>query len=158
VRGLHSCGMLCFEGLNHAAHHIPGSEKCPASTGDMITRDGTAIHDLERNGFKVVSEEVTMKVNGKRIRADFVAKDGHGKLHVFEVKHGSGRLTTNQKASGVFDMSKPANTTQHLGGGAITPSSGSPGKFTVDTHGDPGIPLGGHGATHDATFNILSYN
>jgi RHS repeat-associated protein len=117
-----------------------------------------AIHDLERNGFKVVSEEVTMKVNGKRIRADFVAKDGHGKLHVFEVKHGSGRLTTNQKASGIFDMSKPANTTQHLGGGAITPSSGSPGKFTVDTHGDPGIPLGGHGATHDATFNILSYN
>jgi hypothetical protein len=33
--------LLCFEGLDHAAHHIPGSEQRPASTGDMITRDFT---------------------------------------------------------------------------------------------------------------------
>lgn len=33
--------MLYFEGLDHAAHHIPGSEKRPASTGNMITRDRT---------------------------------------------------------------------------------------------------------------------
>ena len=32
------------------------------------------MHDLERNGYKVVAEEVTMKVNGSRVRAEFVAK------------------------------------------------------------------------------------
>ena len=50
----------------------------------------------------------------EHVRADFVARDAHGNLHVFEVKHGSGTLTKNQKASG-GDMSNPANTTQHLG-------------------------------------------
>ncbi|WP_248731415.1 RHS repeat-associated core domain-containing protein [Pseudomonas sp. MWU13-2517] len=116
-----------------------------------------AIHDLKRNGFKVVSEEVTMKVNGKRIRADFVAKDRNGKLHVFEVKHGTGKLTPNQTGSGVFDMTKPANTTQHLGGGTIKPSAGTKGSFKVDTKGKPGVPLGGKGAQHNATFNLLIY-
>lgn len=116
-----------------------------------------AAHDLERNGFTVVSEEVTMIVNGKRIRADFV-RDSRGKLHVFEVKHGSGRLTQNQAASGVFDMGSPSNTTQHLGGGTIRPGQGTPGSMTVATHGDPGRPLGGHGATHpDTTFHVLTY-
>ena len=116
-----------------------------------------AIHDLKKNGFKVVSEEVTMKVNGKRIRADFVAKDRNGKLHVFEVKHGTGKLTPNQTGSGVFDMTKPANTTQHLGGGTIKPSAGTKGSFKVDTKGKPGVPLGGKGAKHNATFNLLIY-
>ena len=116
-----------------------------------------AIHDLKKNGFKVVSEEVTMKVNGKRIRADFVAKDRNGKLHVFEVKHGTGKLTPNQTGSGVFDMTKPANTTQHLGGGTIKPSAGTKGSFKVDTKGKPGVPLGGKGAQHNATFNLLIY-
>jgi RHS repeat-associated protein len=37
-----------------------------------------AMHDLERNGFKIVAEEVTMKVNGSRVRADFVARDAQG--------------------------------------------------------------------------------
>jgi RHS repeat-associated protein len=116
-----------------------------------------AIHDLKRNGFKVVAEEVTMKVNGKRIRADFVAKDRNGKLHVFEVKHGTGKLTPNQTDSKVFDMTKPANTTQHLGGGTIKPSAGTKGSFKVDTKGKPGVPLGGKGAQHNATFNLLIY-
>jgi RHS repeat-associated protein len=116
-----------------------------------------ALQDLKRNGFKVVSEEVTMKVNGKRIRADFVARDKKGKYHVFEVKHGSGKLTRNQKGSKVFDMKNPANSTRHLGGGVVKPSSGTKGTFTVDTHGAPGEPLGGHGAKHDAIFNLLIY-
>jgi hypothetical protein len=39
VRGLLSCGMLYFEGLDHAAHHTPGSEQRPASAENMITPD-----------------------------------------------------------------------------------------------------------------------
>ncbi|WP_434696280.1 PAAR/RHS domain-containing protein [Pseudomonas sp. Z1-14] len=116
-----------------------------------------AINDLKRNKFKIVAEEVTMKVNGKRIRADFVARDQRGKLHVFEVKHGTGKLTPNQTDSKVFDMTKPANTTQHLGGGTIKPSAGTKGSFKVDTKGKPGVPLGGKGAQHNATFNLLIY-
>ncbi|WP_434654363.1 PAAR/RHS domain-containing protein [Pseudomonas sp. R3-56] len=116
-----------------------------------------AINDLKRNKFKIVAEEVTMKVNGKRIRADFVARDQRGKLHVFEVKHGTGKLTPNQTDSKVFDMTKPANTTQHLGGGTIKPSAGTKGSFKVDTKGKPGVPLGGKGAQHNATFNVLIY-
>jgi len=116
-----------------------------------------ATHDLERNGYKIVSEEVTMKVNGSRVRADIVAQDVHGNYHVFEVKHGSGGLTKNQKATGVYDMSNPSNTTQHLGGGTIKPSKGTAGTFQVDTKGVPGKALGGKGALHDATFNILKY-
>ncbi|WP_183133248.1 RHS repeat-associated core domain-containing protein, partial [Pseudomonas syringae] len=116
-----------------------------------------ATHDLERNGYKIVSEEVTMKVNGSRVRADIVAQDVNGNYHVFEVKHGSGGLTKNQKATGVYDMANPSNTTQHLGGGTIKPSKGTAGTFQVDTKGVPGKALGGKGALHDATFNILKY-
>lgn len=116
-----------------------------------------AMHDLERNGFKVVAEQVTMKVNGSRVRADFVAKDAQGNLHVFEVKHGTGSLTKNQKAAGVFDMSNPANTTQHLGGGVIKPSSGTAAKLKIDTKSARGKLLGGKGAVHDAVFNVLKY-
>ncbi|CAM3545463.1 RHS repeat-associated core domain-containing protein [Pseudomonas floridensis] len=116
-----------------------------------------AKYDLERNGYKVVSEEVTIKVNGSRIRADIVAQDAHGNYHVFEVKHGSGGLTKNQKAAGVYNMSTPSNTTSHLGGGTIQPSQGPLGKFKVDTKGLPGKNLGGKGAIHDATFNVLRY-
>ncbi|MFV3340617.1 RHS repeat-associated core domain-containing protein, partial [Pseudomonas sp. NY15349] len=116
-----------------------------------------AMHDLERNGFKIVAEEVTMKVNGSRVRADFVARDAQGNLHVFEVKHGAGSLTKNQKAAGVFDMSNPANTTQHLGGGTVKPSSGTAAKLKVDTKSARGKLLGGKGAVHDAIFNVLKY-
>jgi len=116
-----------------------------------------AMHDLERNGFKIVAEEVTMKVNGSRVRADFVARDAQGNLHVFEVKHGAGSLTKNQKAAGVFDMNNPANTTQHLGGGTIKPSHGTAAKLKVDTKSARGKLLGGKGAVHDAIFNVLKY-
>jgi len=116
-----------------------------------------AMHDLERNGYKVVAEEMAMKVNGSRVRADFVARDAQGNLHVFEVEHGSGSLTKNQKASGVFDMSNPANTTQHLGGGVIKPSSGTTAKLKIDTKSARGKLLGGKGAVHDAVFNVLKY-
>jgi hypothetical protein len=116
-----------------------------------------AQHDIERNGFRVVSREVTMKVNGKRIRADFVAEDGHGNLHVFEAKHGSGGLTRNQKGAGVFDMKSPSNTVNGIGGGAIKTSSGRAGSYTIATKGKPGELLGGNGSTGNATFHVLRY-
>ncbi|MCK0549862.1 RHS domain-containing protein [Pseudomonas syringae pv. aptata] len=116
-----------------------------------------AKRDLERNNYEVLAEELTMKVNGSRIRADFVAKDKNGVIHVFEVKHRSGGLTKNQKAAGIYNMSTPANTTIHLGGGVIKQSRGIAGTFKVDTKGQRGIELGGKGATHNAIFSILKY-
>ncbi|WP_289994935.1 RHS repeat-associated core domain-containing protein, partial [Photorhabdus laumondii] len=113
-----------------------------------------AQYDLERNGYKIISEEVTMKVKGSRIRADFVAVDSRGNYHVFEAKHGNSGLTKNQSASGVFDMSKPSNT----GGGTITPSVGTKGKFKVATgNKDITRDIGKRGSSHDATFHVLSY-
>ena len=117
-----------------------------------------AKHDLKRNGFTVVGEEVTMKVNGTRVRADIVAVDKHGKTHVFEVKHGRGKLTKNQMKTGVYNMSSQSNTTTHLGGGTIQISKGRTGTFTIDTNGAPGRELGGKGSIHDATFHVLKYN
>ena len=32
-----------------------------------------AKHDIKRNVYKIVAEEVTMNINGSRVRADFVA-------------------------------------------------------------------------------------
>jgi len=129
---------------------------CKSAAGG---RKGTkkAEYDLEQNGYTVVAEELTMKVNGSRMRADFVARDKQGGLHVFEVKHGTGALTKNQKAAGVFDMSNPANTTEHLGGGTIKPSLGSRAKLKVDTKSVLGRELGGKGAVHEATFHVLKY-
>lgn len=52
------------------------------------------------------------------IIADFVAKDGHGKIHVFESKMNSGRLTPNQKAAGVFPRGRNSHSnTSKRGGG-----------------------------------------
>ena len=64
--------------------------------------EARAKHDLERSGFKNIRKQVEMMVNGKRTIADFVAEDGHGKVHVFEVKFGSGRLTENQKSTQAY--------------------------------------------------------
>ncbi|MEC9573100.1 RHS repeat-associated core domain-containing protein, partial [Escherichia marmotae] len=112
--------------------------------------------DLERNGFTVIAEEVTMKVNGKRIRADIVAQDANGNYHVFEVKNGRGRLTRGQKGSGVYNNG-PANTNGGLGGGGISPSKGTQGQFEVSTNGPKGAPVGGNGNVVDATFWLLRY-
>jgi hypothetical protein len=117
-----------------------------------------AEHDIKTNGFKIVAEEVTMKVNGSRIRADFVAVDGHGNYHVFEAKHGSGGLTKNQARSGVFNMKTPSNTVDGVGGGTITSSSGTKSTFQVAT-GNKEIAerIGGRGSSHGATFHVLTY-
>ncbi|EJX0633966.1 hypothetical protein ACLLH4_004695 [Salmonella enterica] len=116
------------------------------------------MHDLERNGYKVVAEEVTMKVNGSRIRADFVAVDSRGNYHVFEAKHGNSGLTKNQGKAGVFDMNSPSNTAGGIGGGTITPSAGTKGKFDIATgNKEIGERIGGRGSSHDATFHVLTY-
>ncbi|ECQ6566614.1 hypothetical protein FZU01_22605 [Salmonella enterica subsp. enterica] len=99
-----------------------------------------------------------MKVNGKRIRADFVAIDRHGKIHVFEAIHGNSGLTRNQKASGVFDMNNPSNTLGGIGGGTITPSSGTKVTFDVATSNiQKSGALGSKGTSHNATFHVLHY-
>ncbi len=117
-----------------------------------------AIYDIQQNGYTVVAEELTMKVNGSRIRADFVALDGHGKIHIFEAKHGKSRLTRKQRRSGVFDMNSPSNTVGGIGGGTIKPSSGTKGTFSVATsNAQKSGALGPKGTSHDAVFHILSY-
>ncbi|MDX5629083.1 MULTISPECIES: hypothetical protein [unclassified Brenneria] len=97
-----------------------------------------------------------MRVNGRRIRADFVVVDGHGNYHVFEAKHGASGLTRNQKASGVFNMNSPSNTVGGIGGGTITSSSGPGGKFSIAT-GNREIAerIGEKGSTFDALFHVL---
>ena len=71
---------------------------------------------LKSKGFKILSDEVTIKVldrTGKklkkvRIRPDIVAmKDG--KIYFIEVKNNTGRLTKGQKRSGLFNLKKPHN-------------------------------------------------
>ena len=123
-------------------------------------RRGTAKarHDLERNGYKVVGEEVTMMVNGNRVRADLVAKDGHGNFHVFEVKHGSGGLTPNQTGAGVYNMKSPSNTLGGVGGGTIKSGQGTSGKFKVATgNKQKTAAIGKRGTERDATFHVLKY-
>ena len=81
--------------------------------------EARAKHDLERSGFKNIRKQVEMMVNGKRTIADFVAEDGHGKVHVFEVKFGSGRLTENQKSTQAYRRGRNAHAnTSKSGGGA----------------------------------------
>lgn len=65
--------------------------------------------------------------------SDFVSTDSHGNYHVFEAKPRSGRLTKNQSASSVFDMTSPSNTVNGVGGGVITPLAGKAGKFEIAT-------------------------
>ena len=72
---------------------------------------------------KNIRKQVEMMVNGKRTIADFVAEDGHGKVHVFEVKFGSGRLTENQKSTQAYRRGRNAHAnTSKSGGGAIKTS------------------------------------
>ena len=131
--------------------------KCSKSHWSGNRGRAKAEHDLKNNGFEIIAEEVTMVVNKKRIRADFVARDGHGNIHIFEVKHGNSRLTKNQAASGVFNPSSPSNTVHGIGGGVIRTSQGTAGSLRVATGSARGAPLGGKGATHNATFHLLKY-
>ena len=71
---------------------------------------------LKSKGFKILSDEVTIKVLDRigkklkkvRIRPDIVAmKDG--KIYFIEVKNNIGRLTKGQKRSGLFNLKKPHN-------------------------------------------------
>lgn len=119
-----------------------------------------AKEDLKKAGFTHVADEVTMTVIGTdgkpvTIRADFVYQKGDT-LYVFEVKNGAGGLTKNQTASGLFDMSNPANQN-----GAIRTSGGSSppgqqGPFTVATNNRPAV--GDKGDTKTATFAVLKYD
>ena len=116
--------------------------------------------DLLAAGHTIVAEEVTMVVNGSRVRADFVTRDAAGNIHVIEVKNGTGRLTENQTNAGVFDMNNPGNSSPHPGG-TIDTSGGTTATFTTSTGNtskttDVGLP--GKGNSGTATFTVLHYD
>ena len=116
--------------------------------------------DLLAAKHTILAEEVTMVVNGSRIRADFVTMDPAGNIHVIEVKNGTGRLTENQTNAGVFDMNNPGNSSPHPGG-TIDTSSGTTTTFTTSTGNttkttDVGLPAKGNSDT--ATFTVLQYD
>ena len=116
--------------------------------------------DLLAAGHKIKAEEVTMEVNGSRIRADFVTEDPAGNLHVIEVKNGTGRLTENQTNAGVFDMSNPGNASPHPGG-TIDTSGGTTATFTTSTgnvNKTTGAGLPPKGSSGTATFTVLHYD
>lgn len=70
---------------------------------------------------------------------------------MFEVKNNSGRLTENQKASGVFSMDKTAN----IDGCGIDLSKGTTRTYEINTSRKGEI--GSKGATGTATFYVLHY-
>lgn len=116
--------------------------------------------DLLAAGHTILAEEVTMVVNGSRVRADFVTQDAAGNIHVIEVKNGTGRLTENQTNAGVFDMNNPGNSSPHPGG-TIDTSGGTTATFTTSTGNtakttDVGLPAKGNSDT--ATFTVLHYD
>ena len=132
-----------------------GLAKCHFSGNGSRSK---AKHNIKRNGYKIVAKEVTMIVNGSRVRADFVAVDKYGKYHVFEAKHGNSGLTKNQSKADVYNMNSPSNTTSGIGGGTIISSAGTEGKFKVATGNTKKTEkIGPQGTVHDATFHILDY-
>jgi RHS repeat-associated protein len=116
--------------------------------------------DLKKAGHTVIAEEVTMVVNGQRIRADFVTKDPQKNIHVFEAKNGTGDLTDHQAKTGVYNMKSPANSSAS-GGGTINTSNGTTGQFEVSTSNSAkttqvGLPA--KGGSQSAIFNVLKYD
>ncbi|EEX51416.1 Uncharacterised protein [Pasteurella dagmatis] len=115
-----------------------------------------SIRDLGKNDFEIVGEEVTMRVNGSRIRADFVARDSDGRLHVFESKHGNSRLTPNQSSSGVYDIGNPSNNN-----GVIDTSKGKVSRFEIATGNQDKIsgisPDAEKSKIYEAVFHVLKY-
>ena len=89
-----------------------------------------------------------MTVNGRNIIADFVAIDGHGDVHVFEVKFGHGRYTPAQKASQAFPTGRNVHSnTSRRGGGIIQTSHGKRNVFIDHSIGVPRV----------AKFHLLRY-
>ena len=91
-----------------------------------------------------------MMVNGKITIADFVAEDGNGKVHVFEVKFGSSRLTENQKSTQAYRRGRNAHAnTRKSGGGVIKTSVRGQGRGFTEV-----------GKNHStiAEFHILRYS
>ncbi|MEJ8845041.1 RHS repeat-associated core domain-containing protein [Variovorax rhizosphaerae] len=121
--------------------------------------------DLIANDHEILAREVTMVVNGQRVRADFVTRGPDGvTIHVFEVKNGTGRLTPNQDNSGVYNagMDHPANSSPSGGGTIDTKGPGSKADTLTVATGNPakttaaGLPA--KGGTQPATFSVLKYD
>jgi RHS repeat-associated protein len=117
-----------------------------------------ALKDL-KEGYDFLADEVTMTVQGKggnvRFRADIVARNKEtNEIHVFEVKNGTGRLTTNQEKANVFDMNNPSNRN-----GTISPE-GAQKTMTVATSNPSKLKGLGmkRGEKRLVTFGVLHYD
>lgn len=89
--------LVWIDPLGLAACHDSGARGVAAAERDLLAA-----------GFTILRREVTMLVNGARIRADMVVEKAK-RIFVVEVKNGASGLTPNQQAAGVFDMANPAN-------------------------------------------------
>ena len=89
--------------------------------------------DLQRNNLTLIGEEVTLDIHGKigtgNIRADLVAVDNQGNIHVFEAKNGNSKYTQNQINANVYDKSRLANTTN----GTLDLTKGKTAKANIAT-------------------------
>lgn len=112
-----------------------------------------AEQDIINANMTIVGREVTMIVNGSRIRADFVAVDSAGNVHVIEAKYGNSSLTPNQSAAGVFNMNNPSNPNN----GGLNTANGTAGNFTVATDNRPTVGARGTSPANGATFHTVTY-
>ncbi|MBC9913106.1 DUF6531 domain-containing protein [Chitinophaga varians] len=103
-------------------------QSCSADKGRL-----QAEQDINNKGLQIIGEEVTMEVNGSRIRADFVAFDPvTGEIHVFEVKNGNSQYTPNQTGANVFDKNSTANSNK-TGNSNLDLTKGKTANATLST-------------------------
>ena len=110
--------------------------------------------DIEAAGLTIIGEEVTLNVNGGKgnIRADFLAVDANGNIHVFEAKNGNSSYTTNQQNAGVFDK----NSLSNKSGGGLDLSKGKTNGATIKASDKKVSQI--HKKQKDNTSFTTSYN
>lgn len=90
-------------GMQQIRSNVSAESSTPAKSSMKSWEKGKmggqmAEEEYIAQGGTVIAKEVTVDVNGTRIRLDFVGRDSDGILHFFEVKYGPhARLTPNQK-------------------------------------------------------------
>ncbi|MGF7108283.1 RHS repeat-associated protein [Treponema pedis] len=110
--------------------------------------------DIEVAGLTIIGEEVTLNVNGGKgnIRADFLAVDANGNIHIFEAKNGNSSYTTNQQNAGVFDK----NSLSNKSGGGLDLSKGKTSRATIKASDRKVSEI--HKKQKDNTSFTTSYN
>ena len=161
-------GMNCYSYVHDVNTwlDILGLSACHKS-GDEGRDNARA--DIEAAGLKIIGEEVTLNVKDTKgnIRADFLAVDSNGNIHVFEAKNGNSRYTTNQQNSGVFDK----NSLSNKSGGGLDLNKGKTKKATIKASEKKVSQIHkkqkeetsfttsyNKGTEHNITFHTLWYN